>query len=103
MPNKSNFNSIEDWREWYKLYQRREDIREYRKNYIEQYRLKYGMLKDRARGKVAYALKSGKLKKQSCFCGKTKVEAHHWDYSFPLDIIWVCGLCHQKLHETKSG
>ena len=36
------------------------------------------------------ALRNGTLKKEKCFCGKRKVEAHHEDYSLPLNIIWLC-------------
>ena len=53
-----------------------------------------------ARAKVGNSVRNGKLKKEPCkFCGNTKVQAHHEDYSKPLDVIWVCFKCHrEKFH-----
>ena len=53
-----------------------------------------------AQTKVGNALRDGKLTRSSClFCGETKhVHAHHRDYSRPLDVIWLCAKCHQRLH-----
>lgn len=32
-------------------------------------------------------------------CGSTKnIQAHHHDYSKPLEIVWLCSLCHRGLH-----
>jgi hypothetical protein len=44
---------------------------------------------------VAYALKTGKLKKESCMiCGKKVVEAHHPSYE-PEDFLSAQWLCHR--------
>jgi hypothetical protein len=50
--------------------------------------------KANARSLVYYAIKRGKLLKQTCFCGEIKVEAHHEDYNKPLEVIWLCRLHH---------
>ena len=35
-------------------------------------------------------------------CGKAFAKhRHHKDYSRPLDIIWVCVSCHQKIHSKQ--
>ena len=33
---------------------------------------------------------------------KGKTEAHHPDYSKPLDIIWVCKYCHNRIHHKRK-
>lgn len=50
--------------------------------------------KDRAREAVYRALRSGKLKRRACGCGATDVQAHHRDYSKPLEVEWYCRPCH---------
>ena len=54
--------------------------------------------KIKARDAVKYALRTGKLKKEPCHCGETKVQAHHEDYSKPLKVEWLCIKHHKKLH-----
>ena len=40
---------------------------------------------------MATELKAGRLIKQPCeVCGDTNVEAHHKDYTKPLEINWLC-------------
>ena len=49
----------------------------------------------RANGKVAYAIKTGKLVQGPCeVCGSTGVYAHHEDYDKPLEVRWLCTLHH---------
>ena len=54
--------------------------------------------KFKARRAVAYAIRTGKMKATPCAkCKSTvKVQAHHHDYSKPLDIEWLCFVCHRK-------
>ncbi len=48
---------------------------------------------------VSNALRSGELKKLNCFvCGAANVEAHHPDYSSPLDVVWLCVTHHKETH-----
>ena len=57
--------------------------------------------KIKARYTLANALKNGKIMK-SLNCDeckiKEKLQAHHHDYSKPLDVIWLCTTCHAKVH-----
>lgn len=33
-------------------------------------------------------------------CGKTaKLNAHHENYNAPLEVIWVCAMCHYYIHK----
>ena len=38
-------------------------------------------------------------------CGETRrIEGHHFDYSRPMDVVWLCEPCHKQLHkENKNG
>jgi hypothetical protein len=73
-----------------------ERLRKYR-------RTKEGNIKEKARSKVQTALRNGSLIRPS-ICEDCKkdvfVEAHHEDYSKPLDIQWLCKDCHWKRHST---
>lgn len=57
--------------------------------------------KQNARQLLNWHLKNGKIKKPNkCEeCDNKKVEAHHEDYSKPLDVIWLCRKCHSKKHK----
>ena len=53
----------------------------------------------RAHAAVARAIKTGDLVKEPCqVCGSPESEAHHPDYSSPLDVMWLCSLHHNRLH-----
>lgn len=51
-----------------------------------------------ARGKLRRAMLKGLITKTLCSCGNPSVEAHHPDYSKPLEVTWLCIPCHRKLH-----
>ncbi len=57
--------------------------------------------KIRAHDLVYKAVRSGKLLKLNCFCG-LPANAHHEDYSKPLDVIWLCHAHHMELHAKKN-
>ena len=49
------------------------------------------------------ALKSGKLKRQSCeVCGKKKTDGHHPDYNYPLKVMWLCKKHHKRWHHENG-
>ena len=58
-----------------------------------------------AHNAVGCALRAGRLVKGPCIeCGTTiRVEGHHEDYDKPLDVIWMCRKCHQRMHSQKRG
>lgn len=42
-------------------------------------------------------LRAGKLIEEPCrICGNIKAEAHHEDYSKPLDVVWLCNKHHKE-------
>lgn len=58
--------------------------------------------KCQAEGKLDEALRRGKIKRpEECsVCHiKCKPQGHHFDYTKPLDVIWVCPSCHSKIHK----
>ena len=66
---------------------------EYQRKYRSKNQDKY-----KARGIVNNAIRDGRLKKQPCeICGSKKSQAHHDDYSRPLDVRWLCFAEHRSL------
>lgn len=71
-------------------YKRKE--KERRENFREKYA---------ARDLVHWAVRSGKIiKPMLCeICDmKRKLEAHHEDYLNPIELKWVCRICHNQIH-----
>ncbi len=59
------------------------------------------MLEVKAVAKLNYEKSyRGRIKEQPCaICSATEnVQAHHEDYSKPLDVIWLCTAHHRQLH-----
>ena len=83
---------------------RRKNLERHAKNRAEHYRQNREYEKrhpdrHRAKARVQYALKTGKLTRLPCqVCGVTKTQAHHDDYTRPLDVIWLCRECHAERH-----
>lgn len=66
---------------------------------------KKNLEKRRAHDRAMYAVETGKLIRpnQCSKCGKEcKPHAHHEDYSKPLEVIWLCSLCHFYLHHKSK-
>lgn len=68
----------------------------HRAKVTREWRLKYPE-RARAHAIVGRAVRSGKLTKanECARCGAIgRLEAHHEDYSKPLNVIWLCRTCH---------
>jgi hypothetical protein len=58
--------------------------------------------KARARAAVHYAVRCGKLTRMPCeVCGNPNSQAHHDDYSKPLEVKWFCPVHHAE-HEQRG-
>jgi hypothetical protein len=51
-----------------------------------------------ARNAVSNAIRDGRLVRGACSkCGsEERVQGHHYDYSKPLDVEWLCFKCHRE-------
>lgn len=81
-----------DWKQKHK-----QQRAEYRKQYRKDNRLKCN-----AHSLVWNHINTGKLfKPDFCYlCGdKCEPQAHHEDYSKPLEILWLCPTCHANRHK----
>lgn len=57
----------------------------------------------KARWLVRRAIKAGRLTRKPCeICGASPTEAHHDDYSRPLDVRWLCKRHHVEHHNAKA-
>ena len=49
---------------------------------------------------VSRAITSGKLVRQNCErCNNENSLAHHEDYDRPLEVNWLCQICHKQRHK----
>ena len=56
----------------------------------------------KARRILNHAIRDGKIARLPCgVCGGLKTEAHHSDYSKPLDVRWLCENHHTELHRRE--
>lgn len=57
-----------------------------------------------AKNAINNAINRGKLARgvECRKCGsQDNIQAHHEDYSKPLDVMWLCSKCHYDLHSSK--
>jgi hypothetical protein len=55
--------------------------------------------KRKAHNAVRNAVRNGKIIPSPCeICGSEQAEAHHDDYSKPLDVRWLCKKHHMQVH-----
>jgi ribosomal protein S27AE len=85
----------------------RQRTRHYREDHLSEVRAadrargfrRYDDLKHRARLAVTHAIERGTLVREPCeACGREPAQAHHDDYSKPLDVRWLCSTCHGIEH-----
>ena len=60
--------------------------------------------KKKAHSRFYERIRHGKLARERClFCWTHLAEAHHEDYSKPLEVTWLCRRCHNFLHRQRKG
>lgn len=84
---------------------RNKENRQNHKEYYREYYKKYYHLrpteKKKAWAKLREAIDRGDIVKKPCaICGnKDNLEAHHFDYNKPLEVIWFCKKHHRETHK----
>ena len=68
---------------------------------------------DIAQNLLEQAIENGKIERKtvceecgnsSVFLdGRTSIQAHHFDYNKPYDVIWLCQKCHHKWHKQNKA
>lgn len=112
--NRSRYEDKSVWAGYHRAYRlkNREKIRAYKREYNTKWRKENGYHneamskrrypeKEYARYITQQAVRTGKLVKQVCKCGNPSTEAHHVDYSKPMEVVWLCRSCHSKEHVHK--
>lgn len=59
--------------------------------------------KIKAQNTLRNAIRRGKIVRPSCCSeclGAGRIDAHHADYSKPLDVEWLCRSCHTARHRS---
>lgn len=85
--------------EHYREYERQRFSRQERKQKVAEYAKRRPSIKRQATYLTTNAIRDGRLIRQPCEkCGDAKSEAHHDDYSKPLDVRWLCRKHHLEHH-----
>ena len=60
-------------------------------------------IKRKAKEAVNNAVRDRRLSRNPCeVCGESKAQAHHDDYSKPLDVRWLCATHHTEWHQHNT-
>lgn len=60
------------------------------------------ILRRKVRSDTNHAIRSGALVPQPCRVCGDKAQAHHKDYSKPLDVDWLCFVHHRQEHKENK-
>lgn len=95
----------EYYREYGKTYYSLPEVRARRNEQMKAYAKRPDLAhKHHARRAVRRAIERGELTRHQCeVCGSTKVDAHHDDYTQPLNVRWLCRQHHVELHAKAEG
>jgi len=97
------YQKTEAYKKSRKKYEMSEQGREKRREHAEQHRQRHPE-KKKCREITYCAIKKGDLIRKPCEkCGNKKVQAHHDDYSKPMDVRWLCVKCHNEHHRIERN
>jgi hypothetical protein len=107
--------SAEWWREYrannaerLRAYKRQYDAKRYKTHNESELARRYRWKANKPDGHKAHlvvfrAIKRGELLRQPCeICGGSRVDAHHDDYSKPLEVRWLCPVHHAARHRKAA-
>ena len=96
------YRKTPQYKAWRKKYltknQKKREYRELQNKRYKKYLIKNGD-KHKIRQMVRNAVRDGRLEKQDCEVCGDKAEAHHEDYSKPLEVLWLCKKHHMEKHK----
>ena len=58
--------------------------------------------KRRAHQAINNAIRDGKAQREGCLFCDEKAQAHHHDYTKPLDVTWLCPRHHKIAHASET-
>ena len=99
-----NYRKNFDYYQKYDRKRNKKNDRKVKKLEYQKKRRQFSKEKYKANTAVKNALYNGLLVKKPCeVCGNIKSEAHHPDYSKPLDIMWLCLKHHREWHKKHGN
>lgn len=102
--DKKRFQDDPAVRARHKAYAETEKGKESRSRATQKY-IERNPLKRAAHIIVGNAVRDGKIVNPGVYetCGSVvKIEAHHDDYTKPLEVRWMCQMCHKQWHRTNT-
>ena len=97
--NRDRWNNDPEWKARKDKYKGM--YKEWRAKYANDYK-RVNRKKCNAREQLRYWEKKGIIvrpdKCEMCDSSDYRIEAHHFDYSKPLEVQWFCQKCHLRLH-----
>jgi hypothetical protein len=100
-----NLKNKEEINEKQRKFWNSEEGNQYANEYYHRTKEKFDS-KIKARNKLRYAVKVGKIMKpekcENCVINEN-IHGHHEDYNKPLEVVWLCSYCHKKEHKKQGN
>lgn len=100
-PGKCKKCELSQQKAFHQTKERKEWRNKWNRKYIKKNNIKE--TRQKAWELLNYAVKNGiMIRPENCTkCGSDKrIQAHHDDYSKPLDVVWLCEQCHKDIHNA---